>query len=516
MSQDLRFRAIDAGFDRAALDSKLDQVLRVVIDAEQAGWAAQLLAICLVDLLARLSPRIVLDCDPELRAHRALPPGPDLLLDRLERARSHSLTEPLETAGEPTITVVVGNADPVEADLYVDGSGWIAYLGTSPPGQLAADDGNPVGPLAAACRGAAATVQLLLGDLLHGSTIPAASYWSAATLTSAAPADAAAGPVLQGARIDALLMGAGSIGGAAAYTLARVPGLEGTLALVDFDALEQRNSRKALLARRVDIEDAALKIDVAAAELAHHPDLDTPQLQGTLAKWVAERPATDPLPLVLCAVDSIDARRELADHMPLDVVNAACGEHDLRVSGHRTDDGPCVYCLYLPDLLDAELTRKRMIVRETGFEPRYVAQLRVNKVKLGSQHLRQIEDQRDMDRGSLPRSPRMTLDELFDRHLLYGEAQFEDTQGRRGVLTLPFVPGLAGVLLAAEALKRSLDPPRLDLALGPKGPATEYSEDLFDWPGGLCARYPRVEGSACLCRSKRRLALMHERYQLPL
>lgn len=109
----------------------------------------------------------------------------------------------------------------------------------------------------------------------------------------------------------------------------------------------------------------------------------------------------------------------------------------------------------------------------------------------------------------------MTLDELFDRHLLYAEAQVSDEQGRRGALTLPFAPALAGVLLAAEAIKRSLDPPRLDLALGPGSSSTEYSEDLFDGPGGIRASYPRIEGSACLCRSRHRLLLMRDRYQLP-
>jgi hypothetical protein len=509
---DGRFRALDRDFDAAAIDARLDQVLRVRIAPERAGWANQLLAICLVDLIGRLSPRIVLDCDPDLPVHEALPPGPEKLLDRLEEARLHALIEPRQSDEEPVCTIAVGGGR--EADLYADGWGWVSYLGTNPPEEIDTEHGNPIGPLLAACRAAAAVARILLGDLVHAAPLPAASYWSAATLEDASADSALAGPELSGLRLDALLMGAGSIGGAAVYALARVPELSGSLILLDPDELKDRNSRKALLARRADINSQARKVDVAAAEFGHLEQLETPAFEETLAHWVASRPADQSLPLTLCAVDSVDARRQLADHMPLHVVNAACGARHLTVSGHRTDDGPCVYCLYLPDRLDAEQTKRRMIVRETGFEPGYVDQLRNQKAQLSPLHLRQIEDHLHRPRGSLPRSPRMTLDELFDRHLLYAEAQLTDGQGRRGALTLPFAPALAGVLLAAEAIKRSLDPPRFDLALGPRSDSTEYSEDLFDGPGGLRASYPRMEGSACLCRSKRRLQLMRDRYQL--
>jgi hypothetical protein len=513
VNADGRSRPLDRGFDAAAIDARLDQVIRVRIAPERAGWARQLLAVCLVDLLGRLSPCMVLDCDPDLPAHEALPPGPETLLGRLEEARLHTMVESRQSDEEPVISIAVGGGR--EADLYADGWGWVSFLGTDQPAELDTGPGNPIGPLLAACRAAAAVSKMLLDDLVHSAPLPAASYWGAATLEEASAESALAGPDLSRLRLDALLMGAGSIGGAAVYALARIPELLGSFILLDPDKLKDRNSRKALLARRADITSQARKVDVAAAEFGHHEELDTPTFDETLGCWVASRSADQPLPLTLCAVDSVDARRELADHMPLDVVNAACGSRHLTVSGHRTDDGPCVYCLYLPDRLDAEQTRRRMIVRETGFEPGYVDQLRNQKAQLSPLHLRQVEDHLHRPRGSLPRSPRMTLDELFDRHLLYAEAQVTDEQGRRGALTLPFAPALAGVLLAAEAIKRSLGPPWLDLALGPRSGSTEYSEDLFDGPGGIRASYPRIEGSACLCRSRHRLQLMRDRYQLP-
>ena len=329
------------------------------------------------------------------------------------------------------------------------------------------------------------------------------------------PAEVGGWPVLAGPRVEALLMGAGSIGGATAYTLARVPGLTGQLPIVDFDALEAKNSRKALLARRADIEREAPKTEVAIAELEHLGGFDASAVDGTLATYVAARAANEPLPLVLCAVDSIEARRELADYMPLEAVNAACGATEIRVSGHRTDAGPCVYCLYIERVLDAEATRARMMARELGLPQGMIVQLRVNRAGLEPQHLRQIEQNRKLPQGALTNFHGRTLDDLFDEHVLYGEVRLEDEEGRRAALQLPFVPALAGVLLASEALKHGSGDAFEPFRLGPSGLAIEYAESLLQGHQvGMLSDPLRWSGSECLCRSPRRLELMRDRYGL--
>lgn len=514
MSEDVRFREIEEGGELGEYASRLDRPVRIVLAAEEAGWAHQLTAICLVDLLARLLPRLQIDCDPELPAHPALPPGPKLMSERFAEARGNSLLDPLEASGEePAVSVRVGRA--AEADLYLEGAGWVSYLGQRPAEVIEADALNPIGPLLAAARGAAQVIGQLLGDLLPGPPAIESAYWSALALGPCSAAEAAAEPRLEEPRLQALLMGAGSIGGAAVYALARVPGLAGEFNLVDFDVLETDNSRKALLARRADIEAGVEKVEVAATELAALPDLDTPRLRGSLAQWVAERPAGQPLPLVLCAVDSIPARRELADHMALEVLNAACGDTHITVSGHRTDEGPCVYCLYIEDVLDQNATRARMIAREVGLPEAMVLELRLKEVPLTRLHLRAIEDGRHLPRGSLAIYLGRTLDQLFDERILYGEREIADEEGRRSALQLAFVPALAGFLLAAEALKRAGGEPFSAHRLGPGGPAIEYSESLLSAPVGMLTDPRRWPTSECLCRSRRRLALMRERYGQP-
>ncbi|MGH2899990.1 MAG: ThiF family adenylyltransferase, partial [Solirubrobacteraceae bacterium] len=405
-----------------------------------------------------------------------------------------------------------GAAD--SADIHVDGSGWISYVGTEPPATLPDETTVTIGPLSAACRAASRVYQRLLGDLL--TTEPAAprSWWNALTLQPLDTAPEHVGPSLHAPAIDALLMGAGSIGGATVYALARTPDVTGRLDIIDPQTLEARNALKALLARHQDVTAGASKAHVAARELAGLAGLTVNPEPVTLAQWVAARPADQPLPVVLCAVDSIAARRELQDHGPLDVLNAACGDLDATVSAHRTDDGPCVYCLHIENVLDGESTRMRIIARDTGIPERTVAELLTRSVPLTATHLRAIEQHRGVPSGALAHWQNRTLDDLFREWILYGEARVSDGDASAAV-TAPFVTALAGILLAGELLKRSSGPAFAGSALGSAGPAAKYEESLMHDSVGMLTSPRRWPTSECLCRSTRRLTLLRERYDLP-
>lgn len=509
MTADPRFRVLEAGArDLDVLDDRLSQTVEISIDADEAGWSRQLTMICMVDLLARLLPNLAIDCPVDLAADSALPPGPGTLAGRLDEARAYSLLDRGEGDSEPMVRVRIGATG--AADLYVEGFGWGSYLGTRRVERIKADPVNPIGPLVAACRGAAWVIRRLLDGLLP-SLLPGieSAYWSALSMSPTDAEGVRAEPTLPDPTVDALLMGAGSIGGACAYALARVPGLEGLLGLIDFDRLEDGNSRKALLARREAIGAREEKVRVAALELAHL-DLDAPCHPASLAQYVATRDATEPLPLVLCAVDSIPARRELADHMPREVVNAACGDNHISVSGHRVEEGPCIYCLYMDQVLDRDRTRAKMIGREVGLPDATVLELRRLEVPLQRQHLAAIETFRELPPHALAPYRGRTLDELFDEQILYGEQVIADPEGRRNALQLAFVPALAGILLASEALKRGSG--LGGHALGPEGIGIEYSESLLQPPVGLISNPPRWPTSECLCRSLRRIQLMRARY----
>lgn len=253
------------------------------------------------------------------------------------------------------------------------------------------------------------------------------AYSSALTYRSLeTPFDEAA-PSLDPA-IEAVLVGAGSLGGAGVYAYAHVPGLRGSLDIVDPQDLEGRNFVRAILASSEACAAGAPKVGVAAASLAHHADLRVGPHRMRITEFVSRRPREATLPLVLSPVDSVASRREIQDALPADVIDAACSPTEATVSGHVTDDGPCLYCLHLPEVLDAENIGLRLIARATGLAPPLVLKLVVEASALTADLLRQVETARGLRPGSLELYLGKTLDELYRG----GTDVWRDARARRG------------------------------------------------------------------------------------
>jgi hypothetical protein len=136
------------------------------------------------------------------------------------------------------------------ADLWCDGSAWQSYLGTQ-PSRLNGDDASrvPIGPLAAACRVAAHAFTRVMDGAVTQRPTPGSMYSPALGYRFAPePLDDPDLPFEP--RLAAVMVGPGSVGGAAAYALARTPSLQGDLEVVDPQALEAGNLDRALLATR--------------------------------------------------------------------------------------------------------------------------------------------------------------------------------------------------------------------------------------------------------------------------
>src|SRR5204863_7865426 len=120
------------------------------------------------------------------------------------------------------------------------------------------------------------------------------------------------------AALDAVLVGAGSIGGAATYAFAHVPDLAGKLVLVDPQGLEKRNPVRAILAHPDAAAVGAAKVVVAKDALAHHEGLTVVTRQMLISEYQASLHQDQVSPLVLCAVDSYESRRSIQDTLPLE------------------------------------------------------------------------------------------------------------------------------------------------------------------------------------------------------
>ena len=514
---DRRLRVIRRGAGGAVEDQEvialLDATTIRVRLAGEPGWGVELAAEALIDLLARVFPRIEVVVDPAIESDARLPPGPTRLAERLQQARAHGV-EPREP-GAPAVTVHVGPGAEA-ADLYVDGHGWQAYLGRQ-PSQLPRDvaDELPFGPLAAAARGAAHAFQLATQELIPAPDPPVSIYWSGLDYSSAA-APLTIASAAAGCRLEAVLAGAGSIGGAAVYAFARTPRLSGRLDVADPQALEAGNFDRALLATAERSRREETKASVATAALAHLPGFVAEPHVRDLAAFVAARPREQPLPLTLCAVDSREARRAIQDCLPRELVNAACSPLDSVVSGHLTGAGPCVVCLFMADWMNAEQVRYRLIARATRLPEETVLAWMTQNHQLGVHELREIAGRRGLDRGAFDDYAGVTLAELWRRELVYGGVEVTTASGAVVVVAAPWVTALAGFLLAGEAYKRG-DAGLGAFRLGPYAgaPGLHYRESVYGSPALAQLTNPaRWPDHACLCNSPRRRRLIVERYGL--
>ena len=220
------------------------------------------------------------------------------------------------------------------------------------------------------------------------------------------------------------------------------------------------------------------------------------------------------MPLVLSPVDSVAARREIQDCGPRDVINAACSPDEAVVSAHRTDDGPCLYCLHIPEVLDEQRITLKLVAAATGLPSVEVLALWVNPTALVDEHLRRIESHRGLAPGALVQYRGRTLAEIYRSELMYGEMAIAAADGTMLTIPWPFVTALTGFLLASEALKfgagRDFAPYRLGVT---GGLPTKYRESIEYGPmTSLLTHVARHEGDECLCRSTRRLRLLRNRY----
>ncbi|MEA2372641.1 MAG: hypothetical protein QOH12_3035 [Solirubrobacteraceae bacterium] len=483
--------------------------VRILLPPGNVAWRHQVLAEALVDLLSRVLPRLDIVCDSDVLAATDLPPGPAGLAERLEAVRTHGVSP--DSPGDPSLTIGIGSVE--GAEMWADGSAWQSYIGTQ-PSCLVGDDASriPVGSLAAACRVAAHAFSRVMGTAVPQLRIPASLYSTALGYRfDTRPLD---DPDLTfELKLAVAMVGAGSVGGAVAYTFARTPGLRGNLEVIDPQLLEAGNLDRALLAtaQRSSAEEA--KVDVVEDALAHMPDLVVSPCRATVRVWLAQRPREKPLPLVLCAVDSSAARRAVQDCLPLHVLNAACSPHEVTVSRHVTGNGPCVCCLHMAEALDADRIKARLIATATGFNFEMVVALLVARVPLLPAHIQGIELHRGLPPGALDDFVGSTLEALWGAQLLYG-ATIAETSGGVVAVAAPWVTALAGVLLAAEALKEGAD--HQPYRLGPGAVAIKYAENPYASPEFAQLSSPdRWPTSECLCRSPRRARLMSERYALP-
>jgi molybdopterin/thiamine biosynthesis adenylyltransferase len=238
--------------------------------------------------------------------------------------------------------------------------------------------------------------------------------------------------------------GVGAVGCALVFALV-VSGASGEVLLLDPDTVKDSNLMRYVLfdSRHLGMSkvDAAKQI-IADAGLDLDVELEAVVLQTYLEEHPEERERAH---LVVSAVDTYEARREIAGWLPKEVLNCGTTPRDFTVSRHGFGDGyACLACLYPARPQDAELDA--VMAAELGISRDEVAQLRRCKQGLSAELLERVAGARAAPAHAYIAYVGEPIDTFYNKEFCAKIA----TKTQRGEAVAPLAHGsaLAGFLLA--------------------------------------------------------------------
>ena len=492
-----------AGVTQEALRTRLESHrIAVWFDDEatqsaEGGHALDLL----VRLLARLWPRLTV-------AH-VLGHDHPLVEELVGLARRINPVVDLED-GVPTLSVVVGrtrpDALPAEAPaFYVGSEGWTARFSPSHP-VGSGGTSNPFGAGAAACIAAANVFKAAFGDALGADSDGAVDLSVLDGSRAPSPSPGLSPVDLSGS----VLVGLGAIGHGVLWALGHMPGLSGSVDVVDHDALDLSNCQRYVLAEVADVDSP--KTDLALRALAgsglavtRHP-LRWETYVSTRG-WGLDR--------VAVAVDSPEVRVAIQAALPRTLLNAWTGEDDLGVSRHPDLTGPCLACLYLPR--GKRPSEAERIARDLGFDNEQVVKAIAAKIYAGAPVDRPFLEAVARQRRYGSVEPLLPFEgqpyRTFYRDYVCGGRMLRldaDAGAEPVDAPMAFQSALAGILLAAELVAEAggLRASRL--------PTTTRIDLLAPLAEVLHVPAPKNPSGRCLCVDPDYIGVYESKFAVPL
>ncbi len=245
-------------------------------------------------------------------------------------------------AGAESFDLLLGQSpvDPAGAKLHVSADGWTAYVSSREQRPFGSSS-IPFGAAAAGCIAVANVFRHIFRDALENAVLDediALSLCSYDQSTS--------DPKLPSSLGEVHLVGAGAIGNAVIWTLARLPQLSGVLHVIDPEEVELSNLQRYVLTSFTSPGQS--KVEIARDYLANS-GVETRTHGTSWGQYLAQR-GDYRLDLVAVALDSANDRIEVQGSLPRRSVNAWTQRDNLGVSRHFDfRNAPCLACLYIPD-----------------------------------------------------------------------------------------------------------------------------------------------------------------------
>jgi hypothetical protein len=443
-----------AGHSGDAVRKKLEgQRVALAFDAKALQACDARAAIELTtDLLSRLYPALDLlamgaECEKGLArlASIAREANPSIEIGRVLREGTALTLAYCDVAGG------------IDGDvLYLGANGWTATFSQQPV--ASGDTGNPFGAGAAACIAAANVFRAVFTAELKTPGRDVALTLNLRDLCMMHDVDPALTLALD-QPIDVgetFLIGLGAIGHGAVWALERLPGLTGTLHLIDDEDYDGTNPQRYIFTAATV---TGAKVDRSAQRLRKAlPEASIHSHRKTWDKYLSERDNWK-LDRVALGLDSAEDRRLVQAALPRVVLNAWTQPANLGVSRHDFLRTACVACLYAP--ASSVMNEDQIVAQNLRFPAddqslREVRRLLVTRDSLSKAMIEQIERQVGVAAGSLKSFVSKPLIDLYQRAACGGIVlSMGGTLGataRDAEIPMAFQSALAGILLALEVI----------------------------------------------------------------
>jgi hypothetical protein len=380
----------------------------------------------------------------------------------------------------PEATSICIGACSAPGTLFPAAEGWVAHLGHQQP--LSGGIENPYSASAAA---AFACSELFRKIFLHSEAEPDTSF-SLLDFTSQTGQDLELTNESIG---EVFFVGVGAVGNAAIWALARDKRTSGNFILVDPESLSMSNLQRYVLGSFADI--SKYKVDIAG-DLLQQSRFSVSKYRSTLEAFSPSEDWIQP-PTTCVSVDNVNGRRVAQALLPKLVINGWTGERALGASWHEfSKEAACLACLYQPH--GQGISAVQQAARALGLPEERAAFLWVTRAPLSEEERHRAASVLGVKKSVLKAWKDKPLAEVYT-DVVCGAVPIDlEGAGRVEVVPLAHQSVLAGVLMAAELLKRTQ--PTLRDYSQPE-PLTTW-DDILRPPPKVWGR-PRPREKGCIC-----------------
>jgi hypothetical protein len=416
------------------------------------SYSGQLMLLVLANILPRMWPSVTFPVSPQINriVMTPLSNAPDLAVAIMETARiaSGAVGYTLKSSDSPNFIIAIGPAKR-QADVYINADGWVAYISNQSIDVLFCPSaGNPFGPIAAACFGAAEAFRAFLRKLGCTNGIaqrPVSTFRYSVLRGLGSQATNANVPLPSKVSLgEFTLVGAGAVGSSLVYTLAIVPKLGGTIHILDDETIDGPNLNRYLIARLADI---GVKKAILAAKILNGK-IKVEPFYGSYETY----PGRQNIPLLVSTVDNRNqnaTRRAIQSDLPRLILHGATGEEKVSVARLDFSSGACLGCLFPLETnpIIGELSRLFEI------SPEEAEQLLSEDQCFSEEHAYRLSARTMINAIELLKHVGKPFMKVFQNNVC-GNLNVQ-IEGKRIEAAVPFVSLMAGVMLAAELIKES-------------------------------------------------------------